>query len=236
MAVKRFVERVSGYWIYKRRHLPVGADLRVDLDRMAFMPRTIFDVGANVGQTYCRFRRDFPDASIQCFEPVSSAFEKLSRAIKNDALASASRVALGETQGFAQIHTHEEWSELSSLRSELAVSELAEVVEITTIDLLAPRRIDLLKIDTEGFEIPVLRGAHSMLERGSIGAVFCEVGFEPSNTRNTYIGYVLELLSAVGYRCYGLYDVTHYPGGTPSSFANALFLHDSLFRRQRRVT
>jgi hypothetical protein len=146
----------------------------------------------------------------------------------------AQRLALADYRGVATIHTHPEWSELSSLRNELAISELSEEVETTTIDAIGPDRIDVLKIDTEGFEIPVLRGAHSMLQRGSIGAVFCEVGFETSNSRNSYIGDVLESLSTLGYEFYGLYDVTHYPNGSQASFANALLLHHSFSHNESR--
>jgi FkbM family methyltransferase len=228
MRIKLLAERLSGYWIYRKRHLPIGAELRVDLDRLGMTPRVIFDVGANVGQTYRRFRRDFPEARIHCFEPVSNAFDQLMKEMAGDQLASAQRLALGDSCGFGTIHTHAEWSELSSLRSELAVSELSEKVEIATIDSIGPPRIDLLKIDTEGFEIPVLRGAVSMLDRGSIRTVFCEVGFDWSNHRNSYIAEILDLLSPIGFRLYGLYDVTHYPQRTHASFGNALFVHHTL--------
>jgi hypothetical protein len=87
MRIKLIAERLSSYWIYRKRHLPIGADLRVDLERVGLNPRVIFDVGANIGQTYRRFRRDFPDAQIHCFEPVNSAFQKLTEEVSGDDLA-----------------------------------------------------------------------------------------------------------------------------------------------------
>jgi len=227
-SMKRLLETLTGYWLYKKRHLPVGADLRVDFERLGLNPSLIFDVGANIGQTYRRFRRDFPHARIHCFEPVAKTFDKLRMQLEGDPLAFAQKLALGASVGVATIHTHPQWSELSSLRSELAVSELYEEVEIATLDSIATERIDLLKIDTEGFEIPVLQGATSMLERAAISSVFCEVGFERSNTRNSYLTEILDFLSPLGYRFYALYDVTHYPEGSHASFGNALFLHGSL--------
>jgi hypothetical protein len=74
-----------------------------------------------------------------------------------------------------------------------------------------------MKIDTEGFEIPVIRGAANT----NVRALLCEVGFDRRNERNTYFGDVLEILNARNFRFFGLYDVTHYEQG---GFANALFL------------
>jgi len=73
-SVKHLLDRYAGYWVYKSKYLPVGADLRLDLGRLGISVNTLFDVGANVGQSSLRFRKDFPRASIWCFEPVKSTY------------------------------------------------------------------------------------------------------------------------------------------------------------------
>jgi FkbM family methyltransferase len=222
--LKRLVERVTGYWVYRARYLPIGADLRIDLVRRGLSPSVIYDVGANTGQTYRRFRRDFPDARIHCFEPVRSTYAQLERAIAGDALASAHLLAFSNSTGESVIYTHATSSVLNSLRPELASGPGSETVRTSTIDDFATGRIDLIKIDTEGFELPVLHGAELTLRDGRIGAVLAEVGFTRDNTRNTYFGDVTDLLSSTGYRFFGLYDVAQYPDVPP--FANALYLPD----------
>ena len=63
------LERLTGLTIY--RTPPAGFDLASDLRRWAprLDPRTVFDVGANIGQTVTAFARDYPGAEIHCFEP-----------------------------------------------------------------------------------------------------------------------------------------------------------------------
>jgi FkbM family methyltransferase len=221
MMIRKYVENLTGYWLHKARTLPIGTELRIDLLREGVEPGLIFDVGANIGQTYRRFRGDFPAARIISFEPVRKTFDVLAATLSQDSLAKAEHLAFGETVGTATMDVSEEWSVLNSLVApNWARDAIQESIQIDTINDYCEREeihvIDLLKIDTEGFEVPVIRGA----DRTEIRAVLCEVGFSRTNERNTYIGDVIDALPS--HRFHGLYDVTHYEQG---SFANALFLH-----------
>jgi len=213
--IRRFIERLTGYWVHKRSTLPIGADLQVDLTKAGIDPKTIFDVGANIGQSYIRFRRDFPDARIICFEPVSSVCEKL-RLVASEVEC----LALGGTAGTAMVGVSDEWSVLNSLVvRNYAPDVREESINISTVDAYCSAKhiaqIDLLKIDTEGYELEVIRGATNT----NVQAYFCEVGFSRDNDRNTYVGDVIDALPS--FYLYGLYDVVHYER---ASFANALFL------------
>jgi FkbM family methyltransferase len=223
--LRRFVEDITGYWFYKKKYLPIGADLRVDLNRIGIHPQIIFDVGANVGQTYKKFRSDFPHARVYCFEPVTNTFAQLRQIVSDPDVAE--QIAFGDYEGEAVIHTHPQWHVLNSIR--VAVGPESETIRMSRVDMygVVP---DLLKIDTEGFEIPVLRGAAKTLDR--IKAVFVEVGFDRANERNTYFSDVAEFLQ--GHCFYGLYDVTHYPRRDQPSFANALFVHRSIVSENAR--
>src|SRR5215213_2166853 len=69
---------LTGYWIYKKNSLPVGADVVVDLkEKISLELKTIFDVGANVGQTAIWFSESFPEAMLFSFEPISSTYDTL---------------------------------------------------------------------------------------------------------------------------------------------------------------
>lgn len=123
---------------------------------------------------------------------------------------------------------------MNSLRDDLmnsASDAKSETVRIDTIDGYCSRHaintIDLLKIDTEGYEIPVLEGACSQLEAGNIAFILCEVGFTRSNTRNTYFADLTEFLASRRYSFFGLYDISHY-WADGVSFGNALFVHESV--------
>src|SRR5687768_17293358 len=100
--IKRLIskaETLSGVRIYAASKITErGIDLFADLD--LYLPntpiRTVFDVGANVGQSATRFAQEFPGAAIHSFEPVASTFEKLSRAVPSR--VRCHQIALGAAQ------------------------------------------------------------------------------------------------------------------------------------------
>lgn len=60
--------------------------------------------------------------------------------------------------------------------------------------------VDILKIDTEGHELAVLRGAHGLLARGAVGYIQFELGVANLDTR-TFLKDFVDLLEP-GYRIY----------------------------------
>jgi FkbM family methyltransferase len=54
-----------------------------DDDQQRLIPdaKTIFDVGANIGQTAKTYRRLFPSAEIWSFEPFPASYESLCRSL-----------------------------------------------------------------------------------------------------------------------------------------------------------
>lgn len=84
-------------------------------------------------------------------------------------------------------------------------------------------RIDLLKADTEGYELEVVRGAAKSIEAGLIDFVYAEVGFEPDDAAHTPFGPLAGELSEYDYRLLGLYEVVHWPDPWRIGYCNALF-------------
>jgi hypothetical protein len=85
--------------------------------------------------------------------------------------------------------------------------------------------MDLLKIDTEGYELEVLKGFSGMISAGKIRAIFCEVGFDRSNKRNTYLNDVIDFTNDQGFRFYGLYDMFNKTLVNGSEYGSALFVY-----------
>jgi FkbM family methyltransferase len=233
---KRIVDRLTGYWIYKSRHLPIGTDLRLDVANKLGCKNlpTIFDVGANFGQTYVTFRRHFPKARIFCFEPVTDTFEVLRERLAGDPNARAERLAFGKARESRSIRLFDDAPALNSLREDLmSKSDNAreEIIQVDTIDNYCSQNgiktIDLLKIDTEGFEIPVMEGARATLERGDVSMIFAEAGFDRRNGRNSPFNDIVEYLLALDYRFFGIYDVTHEPE-FGVAYGNALFVKEKM--------
>jgi FkbM family methyltransferase len=125
-----------------------------------------------------------PDARIYAFEPNPKIFSQLAAAADYKGFAAINKGcgaieercklydrADSEHGGHASLYA----DVISKLHNQCAV-EIA--VEITTVDTFVRQsgidRIDLLKIDVEGAELDVLRGAHQCIRQSRIDAVLFE--------------------------------------------------------------
>jgi FkbM family methyltransferase len=163
----------------------LGIDLDLDLARLTVdQPvRTIFDVGGNFGQTALRFASAFPMATIFSFEPVPTSFEHLIRSTKHNERIRPFNLAMGDAAGTVMMHLTDSAGSNSIVRVGSGIGAVG--VSIDTIDGFASRQktgmIDLLKIDVEGYELQVLRGASQRLSEGRVRFVFAECVFSPNS-------------------------------------------------------
>ena len=65
--------------ILVRHNSTIGIEVEIDICRLRNSIQTVFDVGANYGQTAIRFSKAFPSAIIHSFEPVESNFRILKK-------------------------------------------------------------------------------------------------------------------------------------------------------------
>ena len=86
-------------------------------------------------------------------------------------------------------------------------------------------RVDLLKIDTQGFELNVLTGAERLLRSGAVRAVYLEVNFAPLYEGQPRADAVLAHLWDRGYDLVTFYG-QHYRRGR-AAWTDALFAHRS---------
>lgn len=137
----------------------------------------ILDVGANRGQFSLACQIALPGIPILAFEPIQSegdTFEYVHRQRDNIQLA---RTALGERQGDATLHLSRSADSSSLLpigKRQVEVFPATAEVGVTTVQVhrldsyvgrIGDRKYQLLKLDVQGFELNVLRGATEMLKR-----------------------------------------------------------------------
>lgn len=229
-SVRALLSRV-GVHAYTARSLPTGIDWIHDLRRSgAIGPSPLcFDVGANVGQTVGHLRAHLPAATIHAFEPFEAPLAALRDRFGGDAGVHIERLALGSIPQRLQVVPHVD-SQQSSLHGAAvqAPGAAAQSIEVETVDRFCEQRgidrVDILKSDTEGFDLEVLRGATRLLRARRIGFVYVEVGFSDRDAQHTPYSAVLEHLQQFGFRPLGLYEtypLHHYP--EPHNFCNALF-------------
>jgi FkbM family methyltransferase len=229
--LQRIIERLLRLTVSRPQH---GLRDCADIAASGCSIATIFDIGANVGQTASHFREWFPKATLHCFEPVTSTFEILSRNVAKDSRIICHNIALSDAPGEATIYITDN-STTCSLETPEHYKR-AEIVKLSTIDKVAAKasvdRIDLLKIDAEGHDLMVLKGAAGLLSTGRIPFVLAEVGFTPGDNRHVLFDDVRGLLAPYGHRLYGFYGQTlEWSGESRLRYANALFCNEQAFRK-----
>ena len=180
----------------------------------------IFDVGAHVGQTSLVYRRRFPKARLFAFEPFPASYAKLQAALAGDPDASAIALAFSDSVGTQLLHVNPSEATNSLLPTDPAAArswgtgllESRDRIEVqtSTIDEFCRTRslarIDILKLDVQGAEFSVLRGAAASLAARRIGLVYLEV-----IVATTYAGQhrphdYLQLMEDVGYEWVDLFN------------------------------
>jgi FkbM family methyltransferase len=124
--------------------------------------RTFLDIGSHIGFYTMGLAPGFE--RVIAFEPSRFQYQWLTRnRVLNDyAHVACEHVALGETPGSAKLHVLSYEGGLNTLSVEVAAAGSiidTYTVPVERLDDRGLTDVDLMKIDVEGFEIPVLRGA-----------------------------------------------------------------------------
>ncbi len=237
---KKILESITGYWIYKKKHLPIGSDFEVDLQRLNLIDsKVVFDVGANVGQTALHYHEIFSSATIYSFEPVKKSYAELVSNTKNLSRIQTENIGLGEQDEPVEITLNPNPTCTgNSLNPEImynAPNGIKETLDIRKVDSFCKNRgiegIDLLKIDTEGWEIQTLLGATDQIKNKRIKAILCEVGFTKENIRNTPFNNLNAYMAENGYFFFGIYGINHLYLKEGNHFGNALFVSKEYLSR-----
>jgi FkbM family methyltransferase len=180
----------------------------------------VADVGANLGE-WSKAIRDFaPNVGLHLFEPVSATFKKLSACDWPEG-THLNQAAVGDSPAIVTLHVGSgtEGSNSLYLRSGIQVSsEFVEKVPCLTIDEYCRTsgipELGFLKIDVEGHELAVMRGAMRMLREQRIAAMQFEYGGTYIDARvmlKDVFSYLAE--NAPGYRIYKIHGRGLLPAG-----------------------
>ena len=134
---------------------------------------TIFDIGANIGDSIDRFQKLFQNPFIYSFEPIKNEYKLIKE--KETKNIKCFNFAFGEREEHKKLNicTDSHLSSFNDYNNEISRNsskDYKDTVQIRTLDnFLNERneidRIDLLKIDTQGYEEKVLEGAKSSLKK-----------------------------------------------------------------------
>lgn len=211
-ALKRLLERKgyfrlkgkNGFELERRRKLLASID--VDL---------LLDVGANVGQYAREMRRLGYGGPIVSFEPMRSALSELAPMAATDGNWKVIPAGLSDTDGTAQLHIAKNSISSSVLEMERLHADMApaseyvasEEIVLTTLDqamatLSTDARRIWLKIDVQGLEDRVLRGATATLPR--VACIQLELSLATLYTGQTTYLPILMRLAELGFDLAGV--------------------------------
>jgi FkbM family methyltransferase len=146
----------------------------------------LLDVGANVGNYSKTLAGAFNEKSlIYSFEPFSTPYSKLEEVALQHQNIKPNKLGLSDKEEELTIYSNDEFSEVGGVYNRNLIPNKVsfnkkELNRFTTIDLFAKENkishIHFLKIDVEGHEFAVLKGATELLEKRKIDFIQFEFG------------------------------------------------------------
>ncbi len=183
--------------------------VRREVERIASRRVNVIDIGANIGYyTILTSKRIGPGKRVFSFEPQPDVVAKLHRNIQASGLPNVTvfPFALSDASGRAPFHVPQEGGESHGSMQANGRFAVLKIVDVETRRLddvwqqLGSPDIGLIKMDAEGAELPILRGAVALLS----GANRPVLVFEACEDNCQPFGYcVFDLLDYVrdfGYR------------------------------------
>jgi FkbM family methyltransferase len=208
----------------------------------------VVDVGAHEGSIARRIVELFPQATVYAFEPSPSVLPALRRAADADARIRVVPVACGSADGVTKFNvTSEAWCSSVLPPSELGKRyyptwlDVQRVVEvpIRTLDSWAREntisRVDVMKVDAQGYDLEVLRGARDLLTSG-VRAVNCEFQFVAEYESCSTFSQIDRFLSDCGFALHQVHELSTRGNEEQTSYGDGLWLHAETLAKLRRRT
>jgi FkbM family methyltransferase len=172
----------------------------------------VFDVGANIGVISLILARRFPDRVIHAFEPNPSSVRSLRKNISQNQADNVivRDVAVGAKQEKVLFDANPRDRGTARKVNEKSrhVRQVACVTLDSYVEEYGIEKVSLLKIDVEGYEKEVIKGARRLLDEKRIGLVYFEIcpalarkaGFHPASPAKILkqSGYVLNRITPNG--------------------------------------
>lgn len=168
----------------------------------------VVDAGANIG-IYSEFlaRRVGPTGLVNSFEPSPENFERLQCATRKLSNVRVCQAAVGERSGRSTLYLSDKLNVDHRTYMTEGDSRSAVPIDIVALDdyFKPGQRVDLIKMDIQGYELHALRGANRVLEDNSTAKLLLELW--PYGLKKAGANW-LELIEALQGKNMAIYRVT----------------------------
>jgi FkbM family methyltransferase len=225
----RMVSPTFERWLYLRAHRLglMGREEQAYLEKTIRPGLRILDVGSNLGlYSVLMARLAGPTGQLVCFEPDPDLFAALEKSCRlNDATGvECHNLALGSAPAELTLHKSIINSGDNHLGSEdHGLFRRAIKIQVVRLDDFRPRlKIDLVKIDVQGWELEVLRGMRRTLEENPAVQVYFE--FWPVGYRRADSSYreLIAFLRQEGFRIFDPADESELNGAAVQQLGERL--------------
>jgi len=188
----------------------------------------IFDVGANIGQSTLWYLKSFPAAMVYAFEPLPSVYKTLASNVGKLENVICIQKAVGERNEAIYIPSikSETIQTIQVLGIACQDNQSDVKIDVLTIDRFVEQQgipiLSIIKTDTEGYDLDVLKGASGVLKQQRIKYVLSEVSIHESDSQHTNLFVLRDYLKVFGYSFCSFFDGYHDENGRIPYF-NALF-------------
>ena len=168
-------------------------------------PATLFDVGANRGDWTKAALKLSGETTVYSYEPDPRAVSQYRDSMHNNENVFFHDVAIGSEVGEMKLFLAKHSTEHSTAAPVANKDYTSSTVQVSTVDAQVKQHridyIDLLKIDVEGYESMVLKGASETLRKEKIGCIQFEYGENWKNAGAT-LTHVCSFLESHDFRTF----------------------------------
>ncbi|MCB0397042.1 MAG: FkbM family methyltransferase [Flavobacteriales bacterium] len=191
---------------------------------LGVMPRVVVDIGAAMGSWTMGALRFWPESDYYLVEPLDEQINKVPARLRENPRIHLVQAVAGAEAGTVKLHVTPDLD--GSGIYETGGSEEREVKVLPVDEIIAPdkRKDVLLKLDTHGFELPILEGAKETLT-GCCGVIIEVYGFYVSPTAKLFHE-VTQAMHDRGFRLFDIVDVLRREKD------NAFWQADAVYLRQ----
>jgi FkbM family methyltransferase len=218
----------------ERLHRVLGQNAEFDIKfLLGNVPEpVVFDVGGNVGQAVDRFKNLLPNSLIYSFEPTIECIPMLKEKESIYNSVKVFNLALGarEMELDFYLNSSNVMNSFLNTDSPRWGDNLGKrIVKTETLDSFCQKNavshINLLKIDTQGFELEVLKGSMQMLSNNSIELVYLEIIFSEMYSDLPTLAEIYTCMTQSGFKLVAFYDF--YTHDKTADWCDALFYNPS---------